>query len=42
MIVSSKAANGTPSYQNVAGGELASFAEQEDLDEHIKFSIIFI
>jgi hypothetical protein len=42
MTVSSKAANGTPSYGMLAGGELAFFAEQEGHNEHVKFSIIFI
>jgi hypothetical protein len=42
MIISSKAANGAFLVWNVAGGELASFAEQEDHNEHLNFSIVFI
>jgi hypothetical protein len=42
MIVSNKVANGTPSYGMSQEVSLLFFAEQEDLEEHIKFSIIFI
>ena len=42
MIVSSKAANGTPSYGILQEVSSLFFSEQEGHDELVKFSIIFI